>query len=161
MAALDISTLPVAKAVANEADEIEVTARILSSLKIDTPPVASAVIGEAGTVDVVEDVMKHVHVHSVVSLDDDVITPANRPMWHLVGFAAVAAMFAAFIGVSFLSGTPLDAAGDSSGFQFASATEIVVDDLSYDEQAFVQVIQDTDDQGEQALIIWIDDEAVL
>ena len=70
-------------------------------------------------------------------------------------------MFLGFIGFSFLSGSPIDADSDANGFQFASATEIVVDDLSYDEQAFVQVIQDTDDQGEQALIIWIDDEAVL
>lgn len=161
MTTLDIELLPVSEAVVDEADSVEVTPTVMTTLEIQTTPLAEAVLEEAGTVDIVDSVMQEVRGYSVVSIHDEAIVPANRPMWRFVGMAAAAAMFFAAIGVSMFSGSSEETGVVSNGFQFASASEIVVDDLSYDEEAFVQVIQDTDDKGEQALIIWIDDEAVL
>ena len=121
---------------------------------------SAALAAEAGQVDIVEAVMARVLRSAVAPVVDPIPAPANR-QWFKWASIAVAAVALIGISLPFFTNSPPDGGSETVGFQFASAVEIVVDDLNYDEDAFVQVIQDTDDQGGQALIIWVDDEAVL
>jgi len=121
-----------------------------------------AVRSEAGPIDIVDAVMTEVRRSSVLPVVPDVPAAANSK-WIRRGLMAVAAATLAVLGATNLypTGSGELTGEDPSGLQFAAANEIVVDDLSYDEEVFVQVIQDIDDEGEAALIIWVDDEAVL
>ncbi len=120
---------------------------------------AEAVRAEAGEVDVASDVMRRAHRTAVapVPVETVVPEPANRGFtWGAAALAAVA-LIAVVVAQPW---TSTSGAADAE-LQFADAGEIVVDDLSYAEDALVQVIQATDDDGAEALIIWVDEEALL
>jgi hypothetical protein len=156
-----VHSLPLAEAIAELAGPVDVVQDVMVDLGQETVPVAQAVLAEAGTVDVVEAVMREVRKGALVpGLPVADLEPANRSWMRWSAVALAAAALISIVSVPFLQGGDGQTVAEP-GFQFASAAEIVVNDLSYDEGAFVQVIHDTDDNGEQALIIWIDDEAVL
>jgi len=77
-----------------------------------------------------------------------------------VGLAAVAVLALSIGRVIPLLGPSADApAAVALAPDFATGEEIRVEDLSWAAESQVRVIQSHDDQGEQALIIWIDEEA--
>ena len=153
--------LPLAAAIEALAGPVDVASHVMLELGHVPVPVAEAVRAEAGSIDIISDVMSRVRRTAVVpAAVIETPKPVNQS-WMSWSFVAIAAaMMLAVFSLQMLRGNGIQEI-DNPGFQFASASEIVVDDLVYDEEAFVQVIQDTDDQGEQALIIWVDDEAVL
>lgn len=155
------TSLPLAKAVSAYAGTVDVSRTVMTELGAAPLPLMEAIQREAGSVDVVDAVMEAVRRDALVPvtrLPDP--QPANRRWVAFSAFAVAAVTLISVIALPLL-GDSDEQADHEPGLQFASAAEIVVDDLSYDEDAFVQVIHDTDDEGEQALIIWVDDEAVL
>ena len=154
-------SLPLAAAIEALAGPVDIAQQVMLELGHSVVPIAEAVRDESGTVDVVHDVMSQVRRSAIVpTATFEQIQPANQT-WMSWSFVAIAAaLMLSVLSLQVLRGGGVEELSNP-GFQFASASEIVVDDLVYDEEAFVQVIQDTDDQGEQALIIWVDDEAVL
>jgi hypothetical protein len=154
---------PISAAIASLAGPIDVASNVMSTLGLEQKfHIEDAIEAEAGTVDVVEAVMAQVRRDSVVPGYAPVEQkPSNTRWMHWSALAVAAAMLVSIVSLPILRGSSNSEGLVSAGLQFASAAEIVVDDLSYDEEVFVQVIQDTDDEGGQALIIWIDDEAVL
>lgn len=154
--------IPLALAIAELAGPIDVSSQVMDRLGFSRIPIIEAIQDEAGLIDVVVPVMKQVRQNAVFpGLVIAHPEPANSRWMYVSGLAVAAAALLSIVTL------PMLREGDggeelmASGFQFASASEIVVNDLIYDKEAFVQVIQDTDEQGGQALIIWIDDEAVL
>jgi len=134
---------------------VEVTAEVPG---FDGALLAEAVRAEAGEIDLSEAVMRRIR-RSAVAAPVQVPKPANRAWtWSAVALAAIA-LFAVVLGRSLPQGGE---ALESPEMQFADAREIVVDDLDYAESAMVQVIQASDEDGaEGALIIWVEEEAVL
>ena len=177
LAALDHWVLPVDEAVRDEAGRIDVTPQVLDALDIDWIPVAQAVRAEAGTCDVTEQVMRMVQpAEGPLTLPTQPVphpaarpTAANRNAWMMV---AMAAMFLGVIGITGLSGGldgvlfPGDVDGNTvvadgsnelvpaENLLFASAADVVVEDLSFGDG--VTVMQDEGADG--ALILWVDEE---
>ena len=150
-------------AVAREAGAVEpLWDAIAGELEVeawDDSLVFEALADEAGTVDVAGAVMARVR-RSAHAPTPSLPQPANRG-WMLAALVSVAAAMFVVVGIGQHIPTPGPAA-DHALLQFADAREITVDDLSYSADAMVQVIQATGDEGDEgALIIWVDDEAVL
>ena len=118
-------------------------------------PIRDAIVAEAGEVDVVHDVMAVVKRGSL-GVVTELPEPANRPRWGVAAFVAVAAAALMMIGVRATVGElPMEVA--PTPVQFAAAGEVVVHELEYSEN--VQVFQVEGDEG--AVILWVDEEAVL
>jgi hypothetical protein len=122
--------------------------------------VAEAVRAAAGTVDVTRAVESRVRARHTA------MAPAaanDSRAWVRVVAVGLAAAAVLFISVSRV--IPLLSPGISEDASlavapdFATGEEIRVEDLSWSAESHVQVIQSQDDAGQQALIIWIDEEA--
>ena len=120
-----------------------------------TLPVREAVVQEAGEIDIVRPVMHTVQRDSL-GIVGELPAPANQPRWGFAALLAVAAAALLMIGVRASVGElPLDIA--PTPLQFAAAGEVVVHELEYSEN--VQVFQVEGDEG--AMILWVDEEAML
>ena len=93
---------------------------------------------------------------SAVSDLATVPVPANRS-WGAWATAAIAAAVLLVVGPSAFEADSGAASGPGEPIRFAMAAEVIVEDLSYSDT--VQVMQTEGDEG--ALIIWLDEEAVL
>jgi hypothetical protein len=116
-------------------------------------PLREAIASEAGRVDVADAVMARVRRASVGP-----IAPVPRSAnsgWAWGGLALAAAVLLAV----FAPRAPLDRQGAATELHFATAGEIVVEDLSYAENASVQVIQHGAES--EPLIIWVQEEVTL
>jgi hypothetical protein len=121
----------------------------------DGAVVAAAVRQECGSVDVVDDVMRRVK-RSALAAGGEAPAPANRGFtWGAMAVAAVALVFLV-ARIDFGNGEVGAGQSAMAALEFASADEIVVDDLSYAENA--AVFQDEGEGG--ALIIWVDEETL-
>ncbi len=170
--------VPVGEAVAAEAGEVDVVSAVLSELSLEGGvPVGEAVAAEAGEVDVVAAVVEELGLASVreavtaeagqVDVADQVLdtvapaqpsvlqeapalpAPANRGWtWGAVVMAAVALLV---VGLSQLPG--LGGSTEDTDLVFASAGELVVEDLEFADD--VTVIQAEGDEG--AVILWMED----
>jgi hypothetical protein len=120
---------------------------------------AEAVRAQAGTVNVTAEVMRRVQRAAIVpTIALEVPEPANSTRWAWGGLAvAAAALFALLVGPQlFSSPTPVEPApAPVASVQFATPDEIKVDDLQYNADSSVDVIQDDD-----GLIIWLDEETL-
>lgn len=154
-AELELAGVPLAASVRSEAGSVEVAALVAAQLgEPAAAPLVAAIAAEAGAVDVVDAVLGDLGIAgqrlppSVVE-PPRVPRPANRAWWGRGALAAAAvALFA--LGTQLLPGSP-------EPVQFASASEVVVEDLDYADN--VQVFQAEGDEG--AVILWVDEEAVL
>jgi hypothetical protein len=177
MGALGESRWPVGEAVRHEAGTVDVSAEVLRALDMQAWPVGEAVRHHAGTVDVADAVMAIVvpvtlaeHPRTPILSEPARPAAANRG-WVLV--ATMAAMFMGVLGLSGLAGTLAVLSGGQAtdnmqiaghdgvemllaapDLVFASAAEVVVEDLSFGDG--VMVFQDEGAEG--ALILWVDEE---
>ena len=175
--ALGFAELPLAEAVVEAAGRVDVAGAVMARLGAPSLALAEAVEAEAGEIDVADDVLRALGASRIAAavraeagptpeLVDAVMarvrhgalapTPvparaANRGGWIAMLAAAAAAVFAVVGFQEF--GAPTA----SPMLQFADASEIVVDDLQYGDNATVQVLQADD----EALIIWVDEGATL
>jgi hypothetical protein len=127
----------------------------------DGVSLAAAVREEAGTVDVAAAVMKRIDTRMPSSLGerDDLPVPANSG-FGLSAMLMLAAVVVMILGVPQIVGTLDNGSSPTmveSSTQFASASEIVVEELDYSENS--NVYQATGDQG--ALILWVDEGKTL
>lgn len=125
----------------------------------DGAEVAAAIRAEAGTVDVTAAVMATIRRQAVVPVEPEIPEPANDSGFSWGAVAAVAAVLLVVVGVARVMPFGGSSTETSADLTFASAAEITVNELSYDENTFVQVIQAEADDGGSALIIWVDEEA--
>lgn len=133
----------------------------------DETVLAEAVHHEAGEIDVIEAVQREIGKAPPRSMPlaeipmESLPPPANRRTWGLGGLVlAAAALLAVFVGplAGWLpGGDGADGMLLPSGMTFASAQEVVVEDLQYADS--VQVFQTEGEGG--AVIIWFDEGAVL
>lgn len=169
----DASAVPLADAVRSLAGSVDLADQVAAKLGLDEGlPIAEAVRAEAGQVDVVEAVQAAIASSAVWTSEGtpEAAAPtgraANRGFSAWAGLASVAA--AAVLAVGLWAGNaPSEVQVVASSvtpqklqipeMRFASASEVVVEDLSYSDT--VQVMQTEGDEG--ALIIWLDEEAVL
>jgi hypothetical protein len=121
----------------------------------DGASVAAAVRAECGTCDVSAEVMRQVRKSALAPVAR-VQAPANRG-WSVAAVALAAVALVAVLAGRSLYGTDVLVEVEPT-LQFAAADEIVVDDLSYGENATVQVFQQDEDGA--ALIIWVDEETL-
>ncbi|MEZ4316106.1 MAG: hypothetical protein R3F61_01315 [Myxococcota bacterium] len=130
---------------------------------------AAAVRAEAGTVDVAPYVMSQVRVphrpsmpYSAVEVEA-VPAPANSRRWNVgtLVMAAAAALLLTVLPIGYRDTLSGGSTGSNptveASAQFASAGEIVVENLNYHDDA--SVTQTLGDEG--ALILWVDEEATL
>jgi hypothetical protein len=123
------------------------------------PPVGEAVRDEAGDVSLADGVVATIEgktLPSALGTELALPAPANRP-WSWGAVLAAAIVFLV-VGTSqlFPQGPGIAQVAEMP-MQFASAAEVVVEDLDYG--ASVQVMQTEGDEG--ALIIWVDEEVTL
>lgn len=148
--------VPVAEAVRAEAGTVDVVDAVMSALGVRSLAIGEAIRAEAGTVDVTDPVMTGIAPASVEAAAPVIPAAANRGWtW---GALAVAAAAAIVIGadVWFAGGT--EAPTQTTLASVARPDEIRIDDLSYGENANVQVIT-TDGEGATTMI-WIDGETL-
>lgn len=150
--------LSISEAVEATAGDVDLVDRIFEALALEPAvAVADAVRFECGTVDVRDAVMAE--VAPTASSVDRLVTvpePANRS-WGAWVTAAVAAAVLLVVGPTALGPNSSTSGGLVEPIRFAMAAEVIVEDLSYADT--VQVMQTEGDEG--ALIIWLDEEAVL
>ena len=167
------SPVPVAEAARVLAGAVDLTDELAAKLGLDEAlPVAEAVRAEAGTVDVwaaVEAAVVQVPAWTSEGTPASAVPTrraANTRFSIWTGLASVAAAAVLAVGVWFGgSSTEVQVVAShmttqklqTPAMRFASASEVVVEDLSYSDT--VQVMQTEGDEG--ALIIWLDEEAVL
>lgn len=176
MTAVGAPGLPLAAAIAAEGGRVDVVDAVLGAIGAPALPVADAVRDAAGEVELVDDVMRALGQSRVAaavrfeagpapSVVDEVMARVRRTSlapqasgWRAANggpwFAAVAAIAATVLAV--IGFRPIDTPAPPV-LQFADASEIVVDDLQYGDNATVQVLQAPDD----ALIIWVDEGTTL
>ncbi len=163
--------LPVAEAVRAEAGTAELAVAVAASLEHEVLPLAEAVRAAAGGVDIVAAVIAEIDGAAQAEVAADVVqlhpeTPpvevpqlpaaANNNRGWTWGALAIAAVALVMVGGSQLFwglGTPLAPADQP--LLFASADEVVVEELDYGSD--VTVFQAEGDEG--AVIIWVDEEA--
>jgi len=152
--------LPVAEAILAEAGTVDVADAVLLELGEARSPLAEAILAGAGPIDVADAVMASLapveQAKPVLPRVDVAPEPLPRPAnrrsqwsWGAVLMAAVV-----FLAVGIGRWWTPTGAPPVQPLQFASASEIVVEDLHYSED--VQVVQAEGDGG--ALILWIDEE---
>ena len=150
--------LRVADAIRDGAGSVDVSADVVEALSFQSAiPVAAAIRSECGQVDVLDSVMRELSPlqPSVVELAT-VPAPANRS-WGAWVSAAVAAAVLLAVGPNMMGWNAGTSDVRVDPLRFAMAAEVIVEDLSYSDT--VQVMQTEGDEG--ALIIWLDEEAVL
>ncbi|MBN2799458.1 MAG: hypothetical protein JXX28_09960 [Deltaproteobacteria bacterium] len=120
--------------------------------------VADAVRAEAGVIDITQAVMTSLR-RSALGRVPTVEPPAN----HVRGLVGALLIASAFLLTVLFSEQPEAQIPEAPrAMQFADAREITVNELSWSQDAMVQLIQSSDEQGaEGALIIWVDEEVVL
>jgi hypothetical protein len=145
-AAGEVETLwpAVARALGVDADDV---------VGWDGRHVADAVRDEAGSVDVVATVMRRVRQSATVPADGGFPIPVNKNNWGAVALAA-AALLAVFGGRAWFD-APIGER-EPVGLQFATAAEVSVDDLSYGENAMVQLIEGEGD--DETVVLWVEEE---
>jgi hypothetical protein len=118
-------------------------------------PIREAVAYEAGDADLATRVMDAIERDSL-GVVSELPPAANTGRWAFAAVVAIAAaamvMFSVRLTIGELPSEPA-----SQALQFAAAGELVVHDLEYSDN--VQVFQVEGDEG--AMIIWVDEEAVL
>lgn len=171
--------LPVGAAIRDEAGQVDIAAAVMSTLGVQIGvagqgiELGEAILGEAGTVDIADAVMTD--LRGPMAMPAPTAVPelpaaANRSGWS-VGALLMAAMALLVVGAggvmnglpgSSTEGSSIMAKGGDDVLQpsdmvFASAADVVVEDLSYGSD--VVVFQTEGDAG--ALILWVDEEVVL
>ncbi len=160
----------VGEAVRAEAGRIDVAGEVMAALGATGLPVAEAVRAAAGEVAVGPAVMRALGTADAmppaVAAPPAWPAPANRARRWVVALVAVAAAVAVVLfgvngGVTPSAPTGADVAvveahDADRELQFASASEVQIEDLSFGDD--VVVFQDEGDDG--ALILWVDDEEV-
>ncbi|MBW1878026.1 MAG: hypothetical protein JRJ84_06670 [Deltaproteobacteria bacterium] len=146
---LEEPDLPVADAVRAQAGEIDIVDEVTL---FSSGMLAAAMREEAGTVDLVTDVMRQVRQTALAPASTPLPEPVNTRRW----FLAALTMAAVFV-LSVTVGRAVWNVGEPAPYvmQFASAEEIVVNDLSYGESTAVYVFQADSDNA--PLIIWVDE----
>jgi hypothetical protein len=130
-------------------------AREIAVVDVGSLPIREALAHEAGDADLVRDVMEAIERESL-GVVAELPAPANTTRWGVAAVIAFAAAAMVMFGVRLtISELPVEPA--SPPLQFASAAEVVVHDLEYSDN--VQVFQVQGDEG--AMIIWVEEEAVL
>lgn len=122
---------------------------------------ASALRAEAGSVDVAHAVMRRVHQGSAAPAPVTVPEPANATSGSWRSAAPALVMIAAAAVLFVMVGMPTTSSqGTDSGpaLQFASASEVTIEDLSYADDVIVHVIPA---EGDAPLIVWVDEEVTL
>lgn len=156
-----------------EAGRVELWAAVAGAIGIADPEhvegwddtlLAEAVRAEAGTVELAEAVLRDVRRTRPVQMPlaempvDPLPAPANRSTWGWAGLVAAALVLLA-LGLQGVLGPVLHTGQGIieavPELTFASADELVVEDLQYGED--VTVFQTEGDDG--AVIIWVDEEA--
>ncbi len=153
-----------------EADSVNVWASVAPELGLadpeqvvgwDGPAFASALRTQAGSLDVADAVMLRVQQASAAPAPVEVPKPANASpsSWRsavpaLVMIAAAAALFV-MVG---LPTTPSQGTDNGPALQFASASEVTIEDLSYADDVIVHVIPA---EGDAPLIVWVDEGVTL
>jgi hypothetical protein len=182
---LGAAGLPWSAAVHSECGEVEVTESVCSDLGIETVDIRAAVLDEAGdTPQIWQSVLDDISAREtlvpeapVVDFPPDLtVSPAaiqavpaaanNNRRWGRYGFGALVMAAVALVvvglspGTSTVTGTPgLDAPMliESTDLVFASASDVVVENLEYGDD--VMVMQMMGDDG--AVILWVDEGEVL
>lgn len=160
------------EAVHAEAGKVDLWASIAPELGIADPEevpgwdgqaFAAQLRTQAGSVDVTDAVMRRVHNLREVAAPAEVAVPqpANSvpSSWRsavpaLVMIAAAAVVFV-MVGMPTTSSQSAD---DGPALQFASATEVTIEDLSYADDVMVHVIPA---EGDAPLIVWVDEGVML
>lgn len=119
---------------------------------------AAAIRAEAGSVDVASAVMSKVTRTMPSSVDESFEVPvAANKGFNLSALLMMAAAALMILGLPQLMGPGATPTMVDSGAQFASASEIIVEELDYGDNS--NVYQATGDQG--ALILWVDEGKTL
>ncbi|NCG22492.1 MAG: hypothetical protein GWP91_26040 [Rhodobacterales bacterium] len=165
--------LPIGAAIRDEAGQVDIAAAVMSTLGVQGVALGEAILAEAGTIDIADTVM--IDLRGPMAMPSPTAVPelpaaANRSGWS-VGALLMAAMAILVVGAggvmnglpgSSTAGSSIMAKGGDDVLQpsdmvFASAADVVVEDLSYGSD--VVVFQTEGDAG--ALILWVDEEVVL
>ena len=144
------------RAAAGDVDDLwPAIATSIAASEVGVLAIREAVAHEAGDADLVPRVMEAIERDSL-GVMTELPPAANTGRWAFAAVATLAAAAMVMFGVRLtISELPLEPASPS--LQFASAGELVVHDLQYSDN--VQVFQVEGDEG--AMIIWVDEEAVL
>lgn len=157
-------------ALAHEAGTVSVWEGVAVRLRLPeaelVPPfrgaaLAEAVRAEAGDVDVVGAVLERVSRTAVAPDPMPLPEPANAPSrgfaaWLPLALAAALALFV--IGSRFLPmADPAAVEGEAASFAFSGDGEVVMEIEDYAEDVMVHVEPVTDDEGRQAVILWVDE----
>ena len=173
MAQIGVSDwLPVGAAIREEAGQVDISAAVMSILGVQGVGLGEAIHAEAGTIDIADAVM--VDLRGPMAMPAPTAVPelpaaANRSGWSM-GALLMAAMALLVVGVGgVMNGLPgsstevgsfmVDGGDDvlqPSDMVFASAADVVVEDLSYGSD--VVVFQTEGDAG--AMILWVDEEVL-
>ena len=157
------------EAIAAEAGSVSLWAPVATSIGLADPEhvegwdgasFASELREEAGDVDIAEAVMRRIHGAHIVSgpvAEPVVPEPANTG-WRAVGPAAALVAVAALL--LLVVGVPTGRVAPSQGepLQFASASEVTIEELSYADDVIVHVMPA---EGGAPLIVWVDEEVNL
>ena len=183
--ALGAREMPWSKAVHSECGDVDVVASVCSDLAIETVDIRAAVLDEAGDSPqiwqaVLDDIQARetlVPEAPVVAFPpDSTVSPAaihavpaaanNNRRWGRYGFGALVMAAVALVvfglspGTSTITGTPVTDSPrliEASELVFASASDVVVENLEYGDD--VMVMQMMGDDG--AVILWVDEGEVL
>jgi hypothetical protein len=122
---------------------------------------ALALRTQAGTVDVADAVMLRVQQGSTVVVPVAVPEPANATPTSWRSAVPALVMIAAAVTLFLMVGlptTPSQGTDNGPALQFASASEVTIEDLSYADNVIVHVIPA---EGDGPLIVWVDEEVTL
>jgi hypothetical protein len=150
--------LPVVDAIRDGAGNVDVSADVVEALSFQPAiPVAAAIRFECGQVDVRDAVMRELSQLQPSVVDLATVPAAANRSWGAWVSAAVAAAVLLAVGPNMMGWNVGSSDVRVDPMRFAMAAEVIVEDLSYSDT--VQVMQTEGDEG--ALIIWLDEEAVL
>ncbi len=152
----DWAGMPIRDAVTDGGGQVpELWSSIASSVDADPGvPVADAVRDQAGSVDLVSDVMLTL---APATTEIDVPAAANSSRFFMfLATAAVAAVALLAVAVQF-SGNPGASVTSGGEMEFAKAGEVILEEMSYDEDVEV-IVTLPDDEGDRPMIIRIYEE---
>lgn len=147
--------VPVAAAVRSEAGRVEVVDAVMRTLAVGEPelPLADAIRAEAGQVELADSVVRALGLEMppAVAPAPSEVQPVNNNRFWIRAVVAFAAMFLAVV-----VGSRLPGQAEPEALVFASADEVIIEDLSFGDHANGMVDMSGDDG---ALILWVDEEA--
>jgi hypothetical protein len=150
--------LPVVDAIRDGAGNVDVSVDVVEALSLQSAiPVAAAIRFECGQVDVRDAVMHELSQLQPSAVDLATVPAAANRSWGAWVSAAVAAAVLLAVAPNMMGWNAGSSDVRVDPMRFAMAAEVIVEDLSYSDT--VQVMQTEGDEG--ALIIWLDEEAVL